>query len=69
MRPMIEDLRDGDQVQLVPRERPHRDDPKWWWEVIDLSDTGFDARHWKGNQVTGRRADVAFAKITAHKRG
>jgi len=56
-------LEPGNLVRLKPRERPHHDDPNWWWEVVAVTETGFDAIVWSAGTAIARRRDVAFIDV------
>lgn len=57
----------GDLLQLCPRRSPHEDRADWWWEVVELTDIGFDCvyPYRKGPKVRrlAVRRDVSEACI------
>lgn len=64
---VLDKLKLGDLVTLVPRESPFTDDPSARWEIIGFSDAmGINVRLWQGDQIVCRRDDVSVKRITAH---
>jgi hypothetical protein len=64
---MSQFVKTGDLVRLLPRERPHVDDPYNWWTVTKVTPTGLDA-YWQSSVGSLEwRFDVAFTSVKAVK--
>lgn len=57
-------IRAGDYVRLLARERPFVDDSTGWWKVVAVGDIDFDAIY---EPLNIARRGIGFSSVTAHR--